>query len=226
MVRAPNRDPAKTPAEYAVAAATAVIDAVANGACASDCEAGPSGYRDALVEAELAAILLRLELKAVERAWAEENAFLHAQLARKDETIWQLAQQSMATPPSAALVQPGSAVTIPQKPPRIGHRVRPTPIPMFQLRASGAMVTTPPKRVLRARNAPPKPSWNSGHTGGAKAFGKRPQSKVNQTVSKPAKAPTTGTSTGKGTKSRSPPGDGAKKRKPSTNSYAPGLGSR
>ena len=54
------------------------------------------------------------------------------------------------------------------RPPRLGQRPKPSTVPNFALRAAGAMVVTPPRRVLREQ-APrvSKPAWNDGHDGGA-----------------------------------------------------------
>ena len=98
------------------------------------------GYQVALRAAQIANEVLRKELLAVERAWAEEHASLLQQLSRKDEIIWNLAQQASIDP--AAL---GAAAPLPPKPPRIGHRERPAFINGFDLRGSGAIVATPTK---------------------------------------------------------------------------------
>jgi hypothetical protein len=83
--------------------------------------------------------------------------WLLEQLARKDETIWQLANQEAVRAESKL-----QAAEAPKpKPPRLGHRDRPDALgPIFPLREAGAMVTTPPKR-----RAPPKPKWNGSHGG-------------------------------------------------------------
>ena len=162
----------------------------------SSTDAGSSGYHAALAAAETAQRVLKRELAAVEAAWAAEHgkhtltlwtgtlslslscslanalsllfllslaASLIEQLARKDETIWQLAHQE------ALRAQENAPVPDPPKPkpPRLGHRARPDQLgPVFALREAGAMVQTPPKRVLRAQQQQQqkgtKPPWDDG----------------------------------------------------------------
>jgi len=119
------------------------------------------GYHEAMIAAEIANEVLRMELLAIEHAWAEEHASLIAQLARKDEIIWTLAQSSTAEAPSAALAP--SAAPPPPKPPRIGHRDRPATVSGFDLRASGAMVGTPQKgKRQKPTYTVAKPAWDGG----------------------------------------------------------------
>lgn len=116
------------------------------------------GYQVALRAAQIANEVLRKELLAVERAWAEEHASLLQQLSRKDEIIWNLAQQASIDP--AAL---GAAAPLPPKPPRIGHRERPECINGFDLRGSGAIVATPAKgKRARPTHTVSKPPWDGG----------------------------------------------------------------
>lgn len=116
------------------------------------------GYQVALRAAQIANEVLRKELLAVERAWAEEHASLLQQLSRKDEIIWNLAQQASIDP--AAL---GAAAPLPPKPPRIGHRERPAFINGFDLRGSGAIVATPTKgKRARPTHTVSKPPWDGG----------------------------------------------------------------
>jgi hypothetical protein len=132
-------------------AAAALTSEIWSKYAAVECEDSGEAYRDALAAAELASIVLRIELAAVEKAWAEEHASLLDQLARKDETIWHLAQHSQ-------------------------H---------FNLKASGAMVLTPPKRkVARQTYTVARPAWNEGHAGGRKAFGSKPPTKGKLAVNK------------------------------------------
>ena len=135
-------------------------------------------YRDALAASELAAIVLRIELAAVEKAWAEEHTSLLGKLAAKDEQIWQLTQTvSEATVSQEAAIAHGAKYfTRPPKepkPPRIGHREKPEQVREFKLREAGAMITTPAKRRgLQARPtyAVARPAWGEGHAGGKKAL--------------------------------------------------------
>ena len=122
--------------------------------------------------AELYQAILRRELAGVEQAWKEEHASLLEQLARKDEMIWKLAT---SVPQIGSMVHQCS-VDASQlahgRPPRLGNRERPEPVPAFALREAGAVVLTPPKRVLKQRQAAAnmavRPSWNTGHAGGVK----------------------------------------------------------
>jgi len=130
-----------------------------------------SDYRQALIAAETAFEVLRMELAAVERAWAEEHASLLKQLLKKDQAIWLLAQQQSAGACQQHSVVPGALAraradpepALPAKPPRIGHRERPISVHGFDLRGNGAMVTTPPKgKRARPTYTVSKPAWESG----------------------------------------------------------------
>ena len=129
-------------------AAAALTSEIWSKYAAIEAEDSGEAYRDALAAAELASIVLRIELAAVEKAWAEEHASLLDQLAHKDQTIWNMAQQSQQSESTVAARATGAFYSAPPKPPRIGHRERPEPVPGFNLKASGAMVLTPPKRKI------------------------------------------------------------------------------
>lgn len=90
------------------------------------------------------------------------------QLALKDEMIWQLAQSAseggLASKHISTTYEPPAAAK--PKPPRLGQRPKPSSVPAFALRAAGAMVQTPPRRVLRDQIRVSKPAWNDGHDGG------------------------------------------------------------
>ena len=132
---------------------------------------GGSCSWEALAAADLAQQLLSLELREVERRWADEHASLLKQLAHKDETIWQLAQQV------TAVAQPSALAPVARKPTvhRVGHRERPDPVPAFALRAAGAMVPSPTHKRARAKQSAytvARPAWDdmrpkglNGHSG-------------------------------------------------------------
>lgn len=125
-------------------------------------DASSGGYHEALMAAEIANEVLRLELLAVEEAWAEEHASLLDQLRRKDEMLWAMAQQSSDLPAASA---PGATAVSNSdflKPERLGHRERPWPIGVWDLRGTGAMVPTPVKGKRARQYQVSKPAWDDG----------------------------------------------------------------
>ena len=181
--------------------------AAEEGSSSSDPIGGAEGYRAALRAAQIREGLLRMELRSVEKHWADEHGarlcfFLRAfscsntavpalspsharghrrsdprvfaaslldQLARKDETIWQLAQTQAAPQEQRSIT---GNFDRPAKPPRLGHRPIPSPIPVFPLRDAGAMVQTPPRRKAGKNSySVYKPAWDDGRPAAPKMHG-------------------------------------------------------
>jgi hypothetical protein len=107
-------------------------------------------------------------------------ASLLEQLARKDETIWQLAQTQGAPSRQRAISGTFDDAEWPAKPPRLGARPKPPTIETFALREAGAMVLTPPKRKAGQNSySVYKPKWDDGRPKAVAPLVQPPNPKLN-----------------------------------------------
>ena len=113
-------------------------------------------------------------------SFAFPAASLLEQLARKDETIWQLAQTQGAPSRQRAISGTFEDAEWPARPPRLGARPKPATIENFPLREAGAMVLTPPKRKAGKNSySVYKPAWDDGRPKSVVPLAQPPNPKLN-----------------------------------------------